>query len=131
MDTNALAIIVPGATAVVLAGISVWYQAWLTNRTLKQQAELAHKTFDHEHAIAREDRVQQRRTDTYVAMLEMFDWVMEIVNATQPIMEPGPPSPPEPDSEALRPIQAKIAAFASPEVKAMIYERWFPAERIL
>jgi hypothetical protein len=59
-------------------------------------------------------------------MLEMFDWILEIVNATQPIMEPGPASPPEPDSEALRPVQARIAAYASPEVKRMIYEQWIP-----
>jgi hypothetical protein len=62
-----------------------------------------------------------------VQMLEMFDWIMQIVNATQPIMEPGPPSPPEPDSEAIRPVQARIAAYASPQVKAMIYEQWIPA----
>jgi len=60
-------------------------------------------------------------------MLEMFDWIMQIVNATQPIMEPGPPSPPEPDSKAIRPVQARIAAYASPEVKAMIHEQWIPA----
>jgi hypothetical protein len=41
-------------------------------------------------------------------------------------MEPGPPAPPEPDSEAIRPVQARIAAYASPEVKRMIYEQWIP-----
>jgi hypothetical protein len=35
--------------------------------------------------------VQDRKADTYVQMLEMFDWIMQIVNATQPIVEPGPP----------------------------------------
>jgi hypothetical protein len=126
MDTNALAIIVPGATAVLLAGISVWYQRWLTNKTLGQQAELTQKTLDHERTIARDQRVHERVADTYVQMLEMFDWIMEIVIATQPILEPGPVAPPEPDSEALRPVQARIAAWASPEVKAMIYGQWIP-----
>lgn len=126
MNTDALAIIVPGATAVLLAGISIWYQRWLTDKTLGQQAELTQKTLDHERTIARDQRVHEHVADTYVQMIEMFDWIMEIVNATQPILEPGPVAPPEPASEALRPVQARIAAYASPEVKRMIYEQWIP-----
>jgi hypothetical protein len=126
METEQLAIIVPGATALLLALLNVWYQRGLTNETLEHQANLTRQTLDHELTLARDKRVQERRSDTYVQMLEMFDWIMEIVNATQPIMEPGPPPPPEPDAKAVRSIQARIAAFASPEVKAMIYEQWIP-----
>jgi hypothetical protein len=65
MNTDALAIIVPGATAVLLAGISVWYQRWLTDKTLGQQAELTQKTLDHERTIARDQRVHETsRTPT-------------------------------------------------------------------
>jgi len=125
--TDALAIIVPGSTAVLLAGITIWYQRWLTNRTLGQQAELTQKALDHERTIAREQRVQERIASTYVETLEMLDWIMGIVNATQPIMEPGPESPPEPDTEKVRHVQARIAAFGSPEVKEIVYKRWIPA----
>jgi hypothetical protein len=126
METEQLAIIVPGATALLLALLNVWYQRGLTNETLEHQANLTRHTLDHELTLARDKRVQERRSDTYVQTLEMVDWIMEIVNATQPIMEPGPPPPPEPDPKAVRPIQARIAAFASPEVKAMIYDQWIP-----
>jgi hypothetical protein len=79
------------------------YQRGLTNETLEHQANLTRQTLDHELTLARDKRVQERRSDTYVQMLEMFDWIMEIVNATQPIMEPGPPPPPVPDAKAVRP----------------------------
>lgn len=126
MDTEQLAIIVPGATALLLVLLNIWYQRGWTNEALEHQANLTRQILDHELALVRDKRVQERRSDIYVQILEMFDWIMEIVNATQPIMGPGPPPPPEPDAKAVRPIQARIAAFASPEVKAMIYEQWIP-----
>lgn len=127
VTTEQLAIIVPGAAAVVIALLNVWYQRRLTDETLENQARLTRQTLNHELALTRDRRVQERRSDTYVQMLEMLDSITEIVNATEPIMEPGIPPPPEPDAEADRPIQARIAAFASPEVKAMIHEQWIPA----
>ena len=127
MTTEQLAIIVPGVAAVLIALLNIWYQRGLTDETLENQSSLMRQTLNHELALTRDRRVQERRSDTYVQMLEMLDWITEIVNATQPIMEPGFPPPPEPDAEAVRPIQARIAAFASPEVKAMIYEQWIPA----
>ena len=127
MTTEQLAIIAPAATALLLALLTFWYQRGLTKETLEHQANLTRQTLDHELALARDKGALDRKADTYVQMLEMFEWTMEIVNATQPIMESGPPSPPEPDGEAIRAVQARIAAYASPEVKAMIYEQWIPA----
>ena len=126
MTTEQLAIIIPAATALLLALLTS-YQRGLTKETLKHQANLTRQTLDHELALARDQGAQERKADTYVQMLEMIEWTMEIVNATQPIMESGPPSPPEPDGDAIRPVQARIAAYASPEVEAMIYEQWIPA----
>jgi hypothetical protein len=127
MTTEQLAIIIPAATALLLALLTFWYQRGLTKETLEHQANLTRQTLDHELALARDKGAQERKADTYVQMLEMFEGIMEIVNATQPIMESGPPSPPEPGSEAIRPVQARIAAYASPEIRAMIYEQWIPA----
>lgn len=126
MTTAQLAIIVPAVAAVLIALLNIWYQRGLTNETLAHQANLTRQTLDHTLTLTRDVRVQERRSDTYVQMLEMLDWIMEIVNATQPVIEPGPPAPPEPDAKLIRPTQARIAAFASPEVKAMIYEQWIP-----
>lgn len=117
MDIDALAIIVPSVTAVLLAGGNIWYQRWLTDRTLTQQTALTERTFDHEQAIAKDQRVQERISSAYVEMLTMLDSIMGIVNATQPILEPGPEPPPEPDQEKVGRVQALIAAFGSPEVK--------------
>jgi hypothetical protein len=126
VTTEQLAIIVPAVAAVLIALLNIWYQRGLTNETLAHQANLTRQTLDHTLSLTTDMRVQERRSDTYVQMLEMLDWIMEIVNATQPVMEPGPPPPPEPDAKVIRPTQARIAAFASPEVKAMIYEQWIP-----
>lgn len=127
MTTEQLAIIVPGVTAVALAAGSLWYQAWLTKKTLTHQTTITETTLNHERSVAREQRVQERRADTYVEMLEMFDWVMEIVNATQPVLEPGPEPPPEPEREKMRASQARIAAHASAEIRDLIDQRWIPS----
>lgn len=126
MQTDQLAIIVNGVVAILLILLNVWYLRGLTNRTLERQANFTRQTLDHELTLIREKRVQERRSDTYVQMLEMLHWIMEIVYATEPVVEPGPPPPPEPDSDAVRPIQARIVAFASPEVRAIVDERWIP-----
>ncbi len=51
-------------------------------------------TLDPQLRIARDERVQARLATTYEDLLEMVGWVMEIVDATQPILEgdwgPGP-----------------------------------------
>jgi hypothetical protein len=127
VTTEQIAIIIPAAAAILIALLNIWYQRRLTDDTLKHQGTLLRQTLDHELTLTRDERLQERRSDTYVEMLAMLDRVMEIVNATQPVMEAGFPPPPEPDAEAVRPIQARIAALASPEVKAMIYEQWIPA----
>jgi len=137
MSIEALAIIVPAVAVVAVAVISLIHQGRVTGRTLDHQADLNRATLDHQAAlseatldhqrqIARDERVQERIASTYVEMLEMLDWIMGIVNATQPIMEPGPESPPEPDTETVRGGQARIGAFGSPEVKEIIYTRWIP-----
>jgi hypothetical protein len=48
---------------------------------------------------------------------------MEIVDRTQPIIEPMPAPPDPPDEERLRMNQARIGAFGSPEVKEIL-RRW-------
>ena len=126
MTTAQLAIIVPAVAAVLIALLNIWYQRGLTNETLAHQANLTRQTLDHTLTQTTDLRVQERRSDTYVQMLEMLDWIMEIVDATQPVIGPGPPPPPEPDAKLMRPTQARIAAFASPEVRAMIHEQWIP-----
>ena len=126
MTTAQLAIIVPAVAAVLIALLNIWYQRGLTNETLAHQANLTRQTLDHTLTLTRDMHVQERRSDTYVQMLEMLDWIMEIVNATQPVIKPGPPPPPEPEAKVIRPTEARIAAFASHEVKAMIREQWIP-----
>ena len=126
MTTAQLAIIVPAVAAVLIALLNIWYQRGLTNETLAHQANLTRQTLDHTLTLTGDMRVQERRSDTYLQMLEMLDWIMEIVDATQPGIGPGPPPPPEPDAKLIRPTQARIAAFASPEVKAMVHEQWIP-----
>ena len=91
MTTEQLAIVIPAATALLLALLTFWYQRGLTKETLEHQANLTRQTLDHELALARDKGAQERKADTYVQMLEMFEGIMEIVNATQPIMESGPP----------------------------------------
>lgn len=126
VTSQQLAIIVPSATAVLVLAGNLWYQRWLTQKTLEQQALVTQATLDHERAMKRDERVQDRIAGTYEEMLEMTDWVMEIVRATHPILEPGPEPPSEPDTETVRRVQARIGAHGSPEVKAIIYQEWIP-----
>jgi hypothetical protein len=51
---------------------------------------LTQRTFAHERAIAKDQRVQERISSAYVEFLAMLDWIMGIVDATQPILEPDP-----------------------------------------
>jgi uncharacterized FlaG/YvyC family protein len=137
MSTEQLAVIVPSVTAIVVLVGNLVYQRWLTRASLDQQAKVTQKTLDqqalvtqkaldHERTIARDQRVQERIANTYEDMLMMLDLVMEIVRATQPILEPGPAPPPEPDPQDLRRVQARIGAHGSEELKRIIYERWIP-----
>lgn len=126
MDVQELAIIVPAAAAVLIAIVNAIWQASITRKTLDHQASITQKTLDHQRTSARDERVQARIASTYEDMLDTVGWVMEIVDATQPIMEPGPKPPEEPDPERIRRVQARIGAHGSREVKAIL-ERWVRA----
>jgi len=110
-----------------LVGIAGIAAAVVTSRGARQQTErIAREEREHQRRMARGERVQERRSDTYVAMLEMVGWVVDIVDRTQPIFEPSPPPPEEPDMERVRLVQARIGAHGSREVKELL-ERWASA----
>jgi hypothetical protein len=109
MTTEQLAIVVPGAVSLGAVAITAWYQVRINRENLESQRKLA---------------LQERVRTTYEDMLHMTGWVMEIVNATKPIMEFKRSEPPqEPDMERVRSVQAKIGVHGSSEVKAIL-EQW-------
>jgi hypothetical protein len=83
-------------------------------------ATLARETHEHERLLAREARLQERRAETYRAMLEMAFRVQDVVNDTLPILQwvPGPPPVEPPTIDEQRAMAARISAFGSAEVVA-------------
>jgi hypothetical protein len=110
MTTEQLAIIVPGVSVVLVAGIGAWWQVQINKQTVDHQAKLA---------------FQARVASVYEELLEMIGWQMEAVDATKPIITMGEPSkPPEaPDTDRIRKVQARIGVHAGRKVKDIV-ERW-------
>jgi hypothetical protein len=115
MDWIAIvSVLVSGAVGV--AGVRA---GMVSAREARQSAErMAGEEREHLERMARIERVQPRRAETYLELLALLNHVMEIVDRTQPIIEPMPAPPDPPDEERLRMNQARIGAFGSPEVKA-------------
>jgi hypothetical protein len=120
MDWIAIvSVLVSGAVGV--AGVRA---GMVSAREARQSAErMAGEEREHLERMARIERVQPRRAETYLELLALLNHVMEIVDRTQPIIEPMPAPPDPPDEERLRMNQARIGAFGSPEVKEIL-RRW-------
>lgn len=71
---------------------------------------------------ARIERVQRNRTATYVDVMEHVYRTLDFVTRTLPIMSwAGAPGPPEfPADDDIRSLNARVAAFGSPEVLARL-----------
>lgn len=110
MTTAQLAIVIPAIAVVAVAGINAWWQARVNQQSLDNQRKLA---------------IQARVASTYEDMMEMVHWQMDVVDATKPIFTKGSPPepPPQPETEHLRKVQARIGVHGSREVKAVL-ERW-------
>lgn len=73
-------------------------------------------------AKARIERVQANRTATYVDVMEHAYRTLDFVTRTLPFMSwAGAPGPPEfPSDDAIRSLNARVAAFGSPDVLARL-----------
>jgi hypothetical protein len=109
MTTEQLAIVVPASVAVLTVWMTVRHQAKVNRQNLDSQRKLA---------------IQERVRATYEDMLHMVNWVMEVVDVTQPVFEyEGMEKPETPDIDRVRAVQAKIGVHGSPEVKEIL-QRW-------
>lgn len=101
-------------------------QAQITAQTLDTQTATTTLTLEHERQLAREARLWDRTADAYVQMLEMVAVFMVIVDETYPMLGDGgrgdPPSPPE--SNDVKALMARMAAYGSPETYAAVEAWW-------
>lgn len=84
----------------------------------RQTLELSREARDHERALARESRLQDRRAQTYEEMLLVAYRAQDVIDETMPVLRlSSAPPPPEPPSiEEQRVMLAKVAVYGSPEV---------------
>jgi hypothetical protein len=109
VSTELLAIVASAIIAVLTVWITAAFHRKINRQTLESLRTLA---------------LQERVRTTYEDMLHTIGWVMELVDAREPIIEyAGSPQPEEPDMERVRMVQARIGVHGSREVKAII-ERW-------
>ena len=101
-------------------------QARITAQTLDTQTATTTLTLEHERLLAREARLWDRTADAYVQMLEMVAVFMVIVDETYPTLGDGgrgdPPAPPE--SNDVKALMARMAAYGSPEAYAAVEAWW-------
>jgi hypothetical protein len=116
MTTEQLAIIVPGAIAIRLAGLNIWYQHWLTNRTLEQQADLTQQTLDHQRTLARERRMKEQRFGICLELLTALRRLEMSLIRTAPLFGPALEPPPPLSDEEVWHLSAIADVGASEQV---------------
>jgi hypothetical protein len=91
----------------------------------KDARALAQQTNEHQVALAREQRQQQRFADAHLELLTMVEMGGQWVTMVRPIIDTDPPQPlrrpPSLDQQAR--VDALTAAYCSDEVKAQV-DRW-------
>lgn len=113
------------ATATAAVGIVSNFFLWLGAHQARQQAaQLAKEQADRAEAVAALARVQDRRAETYVQVLQVAEQVGEWVQSLSPPIELAPPpSPPVPEVAAQVASRARLLAFGSLEVRDL-WDNW-------
>jgi len=111
--------------AVVIAGVSAVSASTVAIVAIRAQGREAKLNREHAWNLAREERIQHGRADTYTDALVLLSRLMTVVERTQPIFKPAnAPEPPLPmPDEEVWPIQARFDAFGSDEMQELL-EQW-------
>jgi hypothetical protein len=75
--------------AVVISGLSAVSAGTVAFVAIRAQGQEAKLNRQHTWNLAREERVQQRRADTYTDALVLLYRLMTVVERTQPIWKPA------------------------------------------
>jgi hypothetical protein len=107
-------------TSVIVSGVlgagGIAYAAWNSMREREYRRDADAAAREHEREVARTSRVQERRVEPYVDLVEMSQREMLGIERTYPTLGPQP-DPPErlSDDEYLR-LEARAAALGSTEL---------------
>jgi len=113
--------LVPDLTA--LAGVAVAGAAIFANTKTSRSAR------DSQERQAREARLWDKRADAYVQLLAWSVRSREVFNRTHPLIGPAAAPPAAPPEEETILLEAKIKAFGSAEVDALLDSTLEPRSR--
>lgn len=117
--------VMTGAVGITV-GITGIVATYKTGKQGRQHAEaLARQKNEHDAALAKEQRDQQRRSEAYIELLVMAERVGQWVSMVRPMLDTDPPRPTPPLPELLEQARsnALISAYASSAVKER-YGAW-------
>ncbi|MET9303559.1 hypothetical protein ABZX66_30030 [Micromonospora aurantiaca] len=110
----------------ISVGITGIVATYKTGKQGRQHAEvLARQQNEHDAALAKEQRDQQRRSEAYVELLTMVERVGQWASMVRPMLDTNPPRPvpPLPELSEQARSNALVGAYASPAVKER-YQAW-------
>ena len=119
-----------GVAAIV--GIGNMVLTWRTGIRVRVHAEqLARAQQKHLMRVADRERAQQRKAEAYVQVLEVTEQLGLWAQNVNPVVDTGQELPPLPELPKQLSSQARLLAFASPEVEAfwMDWRKAFNAVR--
>jgi hypothetical protein len=82
----------------------------------RHDERMAKERFEHEQRSARAQWLRERRSDTYVQLLDMAERVGHWAALVRPLLQPAPPVPPLPDLPEQARVEAYVRAYGSTQV---------------